>query len=189
MLQPPARRPGDIDIRAAAPAELQALLEIERRSFRTDRISARSFVRLLRRPATCAVLVARLARQVDARAACQVAGYVAGYAIVLFRSGSGVARLYSIAVDPAFKGAGIGGRLLRAAERAAAARRCDILRLEVHVKNRQAIALYRKTGYREFARRAAYYEDGGDAIRFEKRLGRPPRRGRPAVLNRKGTRR
>jgi ribosomal protein S18 acetylase RimI-like enzyme len=185
MLQPPARRPGDIDIRAAAPAELQALLEIERRSFRTDRISARSFVRLLRRPATCTVLVARSTRQVDARAARQVAGY----AIVLFRSGSGVARLYSIAVDPAFKGAGIGGRLLRAAERAAAARRCDILRLEVHVKNRQAIALYRKTGYREFARRAAYYEDGGDAIRFEKRLGRPPRRGRPAVLNRKGTRR
>lgn len=185
MLQPPARRLSDIHIRAAAPVELQALMEIERRSFRTDRISARSFNRLLRRPATCAILVARSARQLDARAARQVAGY----AIVLFRSGSGVARLYSIAVDPAFKGSGVGGRLLRAAETAAAARECRVLRLEVHVKNRQAIALYRKKGYREFARRAAYYEDGGDAIRFEKCLVRPPRRGRPAVLNRKGTRR
>ena len=41
--------------------------------------------------------------------------------------------------------------------------------------NQAAIARYRKSGYREFGRHAAYYEDGGDALRFEKRLGRAAR--------------
>jgi ribosomal protein S18 acetylase RimI-like enzyme len=43
------------------------------------------------------------------------------------------------------------------------------MRLEVHQGNHAAIACYRKSGYREFARHR-YYEDGGDALRFEKRL-------------------
>jgi ribosomal protein S18 acetylase RimI-like enzyme len=44
------------------------------------------------------------------------------------------------------------------------------MRLEVHVTNHAAISRYRKSGYHEFARAAAYYEDGGDALRFEKCL-------------------
>ena len=36
--------------------------------------------------------------------------------------------------------------------------------------DRAAIARYRKSGYREFGRRRSYYDDGGDALRFEKRL-------------------
>jgi hypothetical protein len=44
------------------------------------------------------------------------------------------------------------------------------MRLEVHVTNHAAISRYRKSGYREFARHRGYYEDGGDALRFEKRL-------------------
>jgi hypothetical protein len=38
------------------------------------------------------------------------------------------------------------------------------------VSNHQAVARYRKCGYREFGRHKAYYQDGGDALRFEKRL-------------------
>jgi Peptidase_C39 like family/Acetyltransferase (GNAT) family len=60
--------------------------------------------------------------------------------------------------------------LLAAAEAAAAARGCRAIRLEVHVRNHAAISRYRKSGYREFARIPRYYDDGGDALRFEKRL-------------------
>ena len=40
----------------------------------------------------------------------------------------------------------------------------------MHETNHAAISRYRKSGYREFGRRVGYYEDGGDALRFEKRL-------------------
>src|SRR5215471_778090 len=73
---------------------------------------------------------------------------LAGTAIALFRPRSVVARLYSAAV----------------------ARGCRAIRLEVHMTNHAAISRYRKSGYRQFARHRGYYEDGGDALRFEKRL-------------------
>src|SRR5581483_4060300 len=78
--------------------------------------------------------------------------------------------LYSIAVAPHMGGRGLGAMLLKAAEDAALARDCRSIRLEVHETNAAAISRYRKSGYRQFGRHARYYEDGGDALRFEKRL-------------------
>jgi ribosomal protein S18 acetylase RimI-like enzyme len=153
-----AHRPSsDVHIRPAEAVELEALIDLERRVFATDRISPRSFRRFLRSPAT-ALLVAR---QGDV---------LAGYALVLFREGSHIARLYSIAVAPEAGRRGIGARLLAAAEDAALAHRRGALRLEVHEKNAAAIARYQKSGYSMFGRRFAYYGDGGHALRFEKRL-------------------
>ena len=83
-----------------------------------------------------------------------------------------MARLYSIAVAPHLAGRGVGSMLLAAAEEAALARDCTSIRLEVHETNHAAISRYRKSGYREFGRHARYYDDGGDALRFEKRLVR-----------------
>ena len=97
-------------------------------------------------------------------------GGLAGTAIVLFRPRSAVARLYSIAVAPHMGGRGVASMLLRAAEECARRRRCGSIRLEVHETNHAAISRYRKSGYQEFGRRARYYEDGGDALRFEKPL-------------------
>jgi ribosomal protein S18 acetylase RimI-like enzyme len=48
----------------------------------------------------------------------------------------------------------------------------------VHVTNHRAISRYHKTGYQEFGRRQGYYEDGGDALRLQKSLGRPEKRHR-----------
>jgi len=153
-----AHRPSsDVHIRAAGAADLEALINLERRAFATDRISRRSFRRFLRSPAA-ALLVAR---QGDV---------LAGYALVLFRKGSDIARLYSIAVAPEAGRRGIGGQLLAAAEDAAMARRRGALRLEVHEKNAAAISRYQKSGYTMFGRHFAYYGDGGHALRFEKRL-------------------
>ena len=44
------------------------------------------------------------------------------------------------------------------------------MRLEVHEHNTRAIGRYEKSGYRLFGRLHRYYDDGGDALRFEKPL-------------------
>jgi ribosomal protein S18 acetylase RimI-like enzyme len=138
------------------PADLDALCAFESRAW-TDRMSRRSLRRLLA-SRSAEILVAR------------TGGAIAGAAIVLFRAGSRIARLYSLAVDPDCTGRGIASTLLAQAENAARSRQCLSLRLEVHAENHAAIKVYRKAGYHEFGRRACYYEDRGDALRFEKRL-------------------
>nr|WP_284700995.1 GNAT family N-acetyltransferase [Rhodoplanes tepidamans] len=144
-------------VRRAVAADLDALNALEQAVFATDCMSRRSIRRLLASP-SAAVLVA------------EHQGRVAGAAVVLTRAGCAVARLYSIAVDPASAGHGLGPALLAAAEAEAAARGCRAIRLEVHETNARAIARYRRAGFREFGRHVAYYEDKGDALRFEKAL-------------------
>jgi ribosomal protein S18 acetylase RimI-like enzyme len=97
-------------------------------------------------------------------------GVLYGYVLTLFRSRSDIARLYSIAVDAEKAGCGIGSQLLSAAEDAAYRRGCKAMRLEVRVGNRPAKALYETSGYRFIGRFLAYYEDGSDALRFQKPL-------------------
>src|SRR5215510_3241304 len=150
-------------VRPARAVDLAALLTIEGQAFCTDRISRGSFRRLLASP-SAAVLVA------------EVAGELAGYALVLFRKATPIARLYSISVAPHAAGKGIGTSLLAAAEQAAIGRGAARMRLEVNETNSAAITLYRKAGYRQFGRFAHYYEDKAHALRFEKRLAPDLRR-------------
>jgi len=89
---------------------------------------------------------------------------------VLFPPRTSTARLYSIAVAPHMSGRGIGPQILAAAERAAARRGRRVMRLEVHDHNTRAIARYEKSGYRQFGKYRDYYDDHGDALRFEKPL-------------------
>jgi ribosomal protein S18 acetylase RimI-like enzyme len=146
-----------VRLRRAQAADLDALDALEHRVFATDHLSRRSLRHFLRSP-TAAVMVA------------EHDGDLAGTAIVLFRPRSAVARLYSIAVAPHKGGRGVGPMLLAAAEAEAVERGCGAIRLEVHESNAAAISRYRKSGYREFGRHGRYYEDGGDALRFEKAL-------------------
>ncbi|TIW40176.1 MAG: GNAT family N-acetyltransferase, partial [Mesorhizobium sp.] len=94
------------EIRKARVSDVDDLAAIEKAVFSSDRMSRRSFRQLIERE-TAEMLVA------------ESDGRVAGYAVVLFRKGSGVARLYSIAVGPFFGQLGIGRQLLAAAEEAA----------------------------------------------------------------------
>lgn len=151
-------------VRPAGVADIPALLRLEAGAFGGDRLTRRSFHHLLTR----------------AHAFCLVAeqdAAVAGYALVLLRRGTSLARLYSFAVAPARQGAGVGRTLLHAAEREAVARHALVMRLEVRPDNSAAIALYRAAGYRQFGRHMDYYEDHAEALRFEKRLvpDLPPR--------------
>jgi ribosomal protein S18 acetylase RimI-like enzyme len=153
----PATHHAPVRIRAADRADLDELVALEHLAFPADRMSRRSFSRFLANP-RAAVVVARRGDTVE------------GYALVLFREASDVARLYSIAVAPHAGGRGVGSALLSAAEEAALARRRSVLRLEVHERNARAISRYEKSGYRHFGHHRHYYEDRGHALRFEKRL-------------------
>ena len=148
-----------ISLREGRPADLDALLDLELRVFGYDQLSRRSFRRFLKSP-NAALVVA------------EHDGRFAGYALVLFRPGSRTARLYSIALEPASGGRGIGPLLLAEAETIARRRGASVLRLEVHESNAAAISRYRKSGYVLTGRRLGYYTDRGTALRFEKQL--PP---------------
>lgn len=146
-----------MSVRDATPADLDGLVALENRCFAADRLSRRSFRKLIGSPTAALRLVAR-------------AGRIAGYALLFFRAGSGVGRLYSVAVDPDHRGTGLGALLIGDCETAAHARGSRSLRLEVREDNAGAIRLYRRLGYEPIGRYPRYYADKTDALRFEKRL-------------------
>jgi ribosomal protein S18 acetylase RimI-like enzyme len=148
-----------ITISDARMTDIGALAALETASFHADRLSPRSFRRL----AGSASAALRIAR---------VGGDPAGYCLLLFRAGTTVARLYSIAVDPRHRGGGLAGRLVEDAERIARKRGRTVLRLEVREDNHAALRLYKRLGYRTFGRYQHYYADGADALRCEKSLDR-----------------
>ena len=170
--RPVASRSPPIRIRRAAAADLAALIDLENRVFTSDRLSARQMRHHLGNP-RAAVLVATRS------------GALAGVAVVFFHASHRIARLYSIAVAADARGLGIGEVLLAAAERLARARGASAMRLEVRTDNAAAHRLYERRGYRHFDMRRGYYEDGRDALRYEKVFApirtRSPQRGRRGV--------
>jgi ribosomal protein S18 acetylase RimI-like enzyme len=145
-------------IRSARSQDLDALVAIETAAFDIDRFSRRSFRYLLTRAnaQTCVY-------EDDA-------GRVLGYTMVLFHTGTSLARMYSLAVHPDARGRGLGGELIEAAEQVALEHGCISLRLEVRRDNPRAISLYESMGYRLFGTKKDYYEDHMEALRYEKRL-------------------
>ncbi len=159
--------PPTLQIRPASAADLEALLALENSSFSGDRLSRRSLRHLLRgRHSRCLV-----AQDGD--------GPLLGYILLLFRRGSSLARIYSLAVAEEARGRGVGSQLLHAAEQAAVAHKCLFVRLEVRVDNQAALALYRSRGYVLFDREENYYDDGATALRLEKALVDQARAGTP----------
>ncbi|MDP5031938.1 peptidase C39 family protein [Paraglaciecola sp.] len=144
-------------IRHANLADASALFALEHKCFTTDRISLRSFKRFITEKRSDLMLVER-------------DGQLAGYFLLLYRRGTSLARLYSLAVDPLLRKQGLAEYLMLQAEHAATARRCVLLRLEVRFDNAAAIGLYHKLNYHEFAVKHDFYEDNSDAICMQKRI-------------------
>ncbi len=150
-----------ISVRSAGRQNLARLLDIENTCFDSDILSRRSFQRFLA-PGAHDLLVARFDGETEEE--------VIGYVLVLYRTGTSLARLYSIAVMPECQGLGVAKLLLESAEEAGRKRLCAFMRLEVNVNNEVAVRLYKKHGYRAIGEVPAYYADGSDALRMEKRI-------------------
>lgn len=146
-----------VPLRRARAGDLAALVALEQASFAGDRMSERQWRRHLHSPRAMVIVA------VDR-------GALLGAAIGFLHAAHDIARLYSLATSDAARGRGVGDRLVAAIERAARAAGRHRLRLEVREDNAAALRLYARRGFRPIGRRAAYYDDGQDALRFEKTL-------------------
>lgn len=163
---PTSRPQSRLRVRPARRADLPALLALEQRAFQGDRLSERQFRHHLANPSAWFAVA-------------EVEGQLAGNALLFFRRGSAVARLYSIVVASKARGRGLGARLLVAAEAAARRRGCREVRLEVRQDNTAAIALYEGAGYQRVAKLPDYYADGAAGWRYARPIASRATRRRP----------
>lgn len=148
-----------VRVRRAENSDLDDLVMLEDRTFDSDRMTRDQYRRHLDSDSAL-VLVASANRR-----------RFLGTAVVFFRKGSKVARLYSLASQPESRGRGVGTALVEATEKAARQRHCLALRLEVRTDNVAAVNLYVRLGYRRIGLLTAYYQDGADGWRYEKVFG------------------
>ena len=149
-------RAARIRIRRASMSDAPALLEMEA-LFPSDRMNLRSIR---------GFIVSKSARVLVATRN----GEAVGNLVLLLRSGSRKARVYSVVVSPAARGAGVGDRLVQAAERVAREAGREAVTLEVRMDNAAARALYARRRYVESRRLPRFYEDGADGLRLERAL-------------------
>jgi ribosomal protein S18 acetylase RimI-like enzyme len=141
-------------IRPATETDIPALVALEQNFPPEDRFPVRTWRRLLRGQSLAYVAVSD--------------DEICGAAVYLYRTGTKVARLYSLSVAPSHRGQGIASALLAAGEADAWARGCDRVRLEVRQSNATAIRLYERHEFRVMAQIPSYYPDGETAARMEK---------------------
>lgn len=147
-------------IRPATAADIDALITLESGFPEEDRFDRRTWRRLF--AGNARILVCAAPRD----------GLLAA-AVMLYRKGARIARLYSITVATAARGQGLARQLLVACEADATARAAAAVRLEVRSSNSSAIRLYEAAGYRVIATLESYYPDGEAALRMEKSLEAP----------------
>lgn len=135
--------PRDIVVREAGVSDLARVWAIEKASF-GDPWGASEFRAVLDSPPTIFLVAADDGRKV-----------VLGYAVALTVLDE--SEILNIAVDPQFRGRGMGGLLLDAALGAVEARGAVAVFLEVRESNIPAIRLYHSRGFEELSRRKRYY--------------------------------
>lgn len=147
----------DVVVRPGIDQDIDALMELEETAFMGDRMNRRQLRHLMTR-ANGAVMVAEAEER------------LLGSVVLLFRKGTGTARLYSIAVSSQARGRGIGRLLLEEAEKEAWRHERSWVRAEIRKDNSASIHLFESAGYRRFGELEDYYEDEMDAWRYEKTL-------------------
>lgn len=141
-------------LRAALPADIPALLEIEAACFSHPWTEAQ----LLRWMQPDHLFLVCVREQT-------VLGYCNAQLVL------DTADIGNVAVSPAARRRGLAARLLRELEHRAAAQGVTQLQLELRAGNTPALALYEKSGYLSVGRRKNYYRDPKeDAILMTKFL-------------------
>jgi ribosomal protein S18 acetylase RimI-like enzyme len=143
----------------AVTEDVGGLVELEEMCFETDRLEAKQFRYFIKKPTTL-VVTAKHKNKI-----------IAG-AIVLFRKNSRIGRLYSLAVHPEYRMRGVARTINNFMENSVLKFRCREIRLEVRKDNKRAIKFYEKNGYESFGEYKKFYEDGADALRLHKVLGK-----------------
>ena len=146
-----------VRLRPACEQDIGALSQLEQSAFAGDRISRRSWRGLIASASATVTLASKHSG-------------IVGASVLLHSAHTSVARLYSIAVDPAARGQGIARLLLETAIEDARAAGASVLRLETRVDNKAAQSLFRRQGFAPLDRKPAYYDDGTDALRLQKSL-------------------
>ncbi|WP_115719041.1 GNAT family N-acetyltransferase/peptidase C39 family protein [Gallaecimonas mangrovi] len=144
-------------VRLASITDLDDLFALENKAFTHDRLDRRRWRHLLKE-AHGQVWVAEEKTK------------LLGAAVLLLKKGTALARLYSLAVDPAARGRGVAKLLMEKIEQAAISEGSIAIRLEVQEDNQAAIGLYEKFGFKTITPLLGYYEDGSDGLRMEKRI-------------------
>ena len=160
----------DTRLRRAGVQDIARLVQLEQSAFAGDHISARSWRALL------------TSKSATLTIAHDEAGIV-GATVLLHPRRSSVARLYSIAVDPGARGRGIASKLLRSAIERSREIGASVLGLETRVDNLPAQILFGRFGFLRKDRKRAYYDDGTDALRFQKSLWSMDRAAHGVALN------
>ncbi|WP_343600174.1 ribosomal protein S18-alanine N-acetyltransferase [Mycobacterium sp.] len=157
MRRPDARAPGDRDtvrevtVDGLTPADAERCAQLEARLFAGDEPwPAAAFVR---------EITAEHSRYLAARMAGRLVGY--GGIVRLGRRPPFEYEVHTLGVDPAYRGRGIGRRLLDGLLDFAAG---GTVHLEVRTDNAPALALYRSAGFTRVGLRRRYYRvSGADA--------------------------
>jgi len=142
-----ARPPVSLRVEPMAVGDLDAVQDIERRSFRTP-WPAHAYRTELE--------TNRLAHYLVARVSGQVVGYGGMWVMV------DEAHITTFAVDPDWRRQGIGERLLLALLDLATGRNAREATLEVRLSNLPARRLYEKYGFRPVGLRPRYYSDDNE---------------------------
>jgi ribosomal-protein-alanine N-acetyltransferase len=145
-------------------ADLDAVLEIERRSF-PQPWSPGLFLHELKVPFS-KTLLARTQNGSHA-----LLGYICRWLV-----GDEV-HILNLAVDPDHRKSGIGRALVGLVVREADERAARVITLEVRRENAPALALYRSLGFTERGVRRNYYGHGHDAIIMSRTRPESPERG------------
>lgn len=146
-----------MQLRKGTVEDLDAILKIERSVFSSDFFNRRQFRYLMTKAKTVFIVI------------CDDRG-VAGYSILFTPSHLRHSRVYNIAVSNEARGKGYGKALLQRMEKDSRNLSYSAIRLEVRRDNRPAISLYEQFGYRGIGEKPDYYEDGQDALIYQKQL-------------------
>lgn len=141
-------------IRPATWRDLNAIRRLEQVCFPKDAWPLWDIISVLTLPN-----VTRLKAEID--------GQVAGFIAADLRPGQHMAWIATIGVLPEYRQRGIGAALLAACEHEV---RLERIRLNVRTSNGAAIHLYETAGYYQVGVWPGYYQDGEDALIFEKVL-------------------
>ncbi|SMO86409.1 GNAT family N-acetyltransferase [Gracilimonas mengyeensis] len=150
----------DVMLRRSVPADLDFLVELERKAFPSYQQSSRRTLALSLRSSFQQVWVAEAKVDGDRKAV---------GSLVLYHYKRSI-RIFSVVVDPDYQGQGIGILLLRKAEEAATERGAERISLEVSASNAKLVEWYKKEGFEVQDQLKDYYDWGKDGYRMVKKL-------------------